>query len=107
MVGLTKEGIGGHAMICYRIKDGKPHIADPNYPGDLDRRIEYEADKLKPMNRESTAKPLAGNSISFDKIGYTGKTSIIDWNKIRQRWIEFKAAPSATTASGIYCYIYE
>ena len=92
MVGLTKEGIGGHAMICYRIKDGKLYIADPNYPGDLDRRIEYEADKLKPYESGANREAIeAGNSISFDKIGYTGKTSIIDWNKIRQRWIEFKA----------------
>jgi hypothetical protein len=40
LVGVTNEGHGGHAMICYRINDGKMYIADPNYPGDTERRIE-------------------------------------------------------------------
>jgi hypothetical protein len=100
MVGLTKEGTGGHAMVCYRIKDGKLYIADPNYPGNLDRRIEYEVNRLKPYESGANRAEIeAGNSVSYDKIGYTGKTSIIDWNKIGQRWTEFKAGTIATTAS--------
>jgi hypothetical protein len=108
MVGLTKEGTGGHAMVCYRIKDGKLYIADPNYPGNLDRRIEYEANRLKPYESGANwAEIEAGNSVSYDKIGYTGKTSIIDWNKISQRWTEFKAGTIGNDRFPAYTITYK
>jgi hypothetical protein len=108
MVGLTKEGAGGHAMICYRIKDGKLYIADPNYPGNLERKIEYEANRLKPYESGANRAEIeAGNSISFDKIGYTGKTSIIDWNKISQRWTEFKAGTIGNDRFPAYTVTYK
>ncbi len=108
MVGLTKEGVAGHAMVCYRIKDGKLYIADPNYPGNLDRRIEYEANQLKPYESGANRAEIeAGKSISFDKIGYTGKTSIIDWNKINQRWTEFKAGTIGNDRFPAYTVTYK
>jgi hypothetical protein len=108
MVGVTKEGVGGHAMICYRIKDGKMYIADPNYPGNIERRIEYETGKLKAYESGANKAAIdAGNSISFDKIGYTGKTSIIDWNKISQRWTEFKAGTIGNDRFPAYTITYK
>jgi len=91
MVGLTKEGVGGHAMICYRINNGNLYVADPNYPGNSDRKIEYIDGKLQPYDSALNAEDIIdGSNISFDKIGYTGKTTIIDWDKISERWEEFK-----------------
>ena len=108
MVGLTKEGEGGHAMVCYRIKDGKLYIADPNYPGNLERKIEYEANRLKPYESGANREAIEnGDSISFDKIGYTGKTSIIDWNKISQRWTEFKAGTIGNDRFPAYTVTYK
>jgi hypothetical protein len=89
-IGLGSNA-GGHAMICYRIKDGNLYVADPNYPGDTERRIEYINAKFKPYksgaNREEIEK---GNSVSFTKIGYAAQSARVDWNKMRQRWSEFK-----------------
>jgi len=48
LVGLTKEGVGGHAMVAYRVKDGELYIADPNYPADLTRRIVFADGKINP-----------------------------------------------------------
>lgn len=91
LVGLTKEGIGGHAMVAYRIKDNELYIADPNYPGDLDRRIKYVGGKIEPYESGANFEEIKkGNSIRFDKVGFTGKTTVIDWSKIPKRWTEFK-----------------
>ncbi len=108
MVGLTKEGKGGHAVICYRIKDGKLYIADPNYPGNLERRVEYETNKLKTYESGANKADIdAGNSIGFDKIGYTGKSSIIEWDKISERWAEFKAGTIGNDRFPAYKIIYK
>ncbi|MDO8530863.1 MAG: hypothetical protein Q7T26_01650, partial [Dehalococcoidia bacterium] len=49
-VGIRSSLGGGHAMIAYRIKDNQLYIADPNYPGNNDRRIEFVNGKFKPYN---------------------------------------------------------
>ncbi len=92
LVGLTKEGVGGHAMVAYRLKDDELYIADPNYPGDLERRIKFVNGKIEPYNSGANANEIEkGNGISFDKVGFTGKTTIIDWSGIPARWAEFKS----------------
>jgi hypothetical protein len=81
----------GHAMICYRIKDGHLYVADPNYPGDTGRRIEYISGKFKPYQSGANREEIEqGNSISFNKIGYAAQSARVDWNKMSRRWTEFK-----------------
>jgi hypothetical protein len=82
---------GGHAMICYRIKNGNLYVADPNYPGNTERRIEYINNKFKPYESGANFEEIqAGNSTSYTKIGYVAQSSRVDWNKMTQRWQEFK-----------------
>jgi len=92
LVGLTKDGVGGHAMVAYRVKDGELYIADPNYPGDVTRRITFADGKIDPYESGANFEEIKkGNSIRFDKVGFTGKTTIINWNDIPGRWAELKA----------------
>ncbi|MEI7741749.1 MAG: hypothetical protein WCJ29_04550 [bacterium] len=89
LVGLTK--VGGHAMVAYRVKDGELFIADPNYPGDLTRRITFAAGKIDPYESGANFEEIKkGNSTRYDKVGFTGKTTIINWKDIAARWTEFK-----------------
>jgi len=82
---------GGHAMIVYRITNGKLYIADPNYPGATDRTIEYANSEFKPYNSGANADEIAkGNGKAYDRIVYVAKTALIDWGKIATRWQEFK-----------------
>ena len=82
---------GGHDMICYRIYQGNLYIADPNYPGNTDRRIEFTDGKFKPYNSAANAAELAaGHNVAYDKIGYCAKTTTIDWKVVEQHWDEFK-----------------
>jgi hypothetical protein len=82
---------GGHAMICYRINEGNLYIADPNYQGNLDRRIIYSKGIFQPYNSGANKADIdAGNGKAYENIQYYAKTTVLPWNKIAQRWTEFK-----------------
>ena len=82
---LSSEG--GHAIIVYRIFQGDLYVADPNRPGNTERRIEYKNGKFTPYD---SALKSGGNGIIFDKIGYAAKTAMVDWSTIAQHWTELK-----------------
>jgi len=91
-VGIGSEAGGGHAMVAYRVHDGHIYIADPNYPGNTERRIEFSDGRFKPYNSgENAAEIAAGNGKAYELIGYRAKTSMVDWNLLSSRWSEFKA----------------
>jgi len=91
-VGIFSNAGGGHDMICYRIENGNLYIADPNYPGDTGRRIEYSNGRFTPYNSGADADAIAaGHGQNYEKIEYCAKTTTINWNTIAQRWAEFKA----------------
>jgi hypothetical protein len=81
----------GHAMVVYRVKAGNLYIADPNYPGNNERRIVYANSQFSPYNSGSNATDIAaGRGKSFDRIGYIAKTACFDWESIAAHWKEFK-----------------
>jgi hypothetical protein len=82
---------GGHAMICYRVNKGTLYVADPNYPGNQDRIIEFTNGAFKPYESGANATEIAkGNSTSYTKIGYRAKSQAVEWKKIDARWQEFR-----------------
>jgi hypothetical protein len=90
--GITSNAGGGHAMVAYRVHDNNIYIADPNYPGNTERRIEYSNGTFKPYNSGANADEIAaGKGKAYENIGYMAKSSAIDWNSIGVRWNEFKA----------------
>jgi hypothetical protein len=90
-IGIYSNAGGGHALICYRISQGNLYIADPNYSGNLERRIEWLDGKFKPYNSGANKEDIdAGNGKSYEKIAYWAKTTTINWDKIAERWGEFQ-----------------
>jgi hypothetical protein len=91
-LGLSTGGVG-HAVVAYKITGNAIYVADPNYPGNTDRKVIYYSGekKFKPYqsgaNREEIEK---GNSVAYDNIQYIGKSTISNWNKIAAHWTEFK-----------------
>jgi hypothetical protein len=82
---------GSHAMIVYRIKDGNLYIADPNYPGNTERRILYTFGMFIPYNSGANAQEIAaGRGKDYETIKYGAKSTIVDFNHIAARWTEFK-----------------
>lgn len=91
LVGIWSSKGGGHAMIAYRIKDNQLYIADPNYPGNNDRRIEFVNGKFKPYNSGANKKEIdAGKGKAYETIQYSAKTATVDWGLIARRWAEVK-----------------
>jgi len=91
-VGIYSSSGGGHDMVCYRVHKGNLYIADPNYVGDANRRIEYANGAFKPYNSGANpAEIAAGRGKAYENIQYAAKTATHDWKKIAQRWDEFKA----------------
>jgi hypothetical protein len=91
LVGLFSNSGGGHAMIVYRIYHGALYVADPNYPGNSTRVIDYANGKFTPYNSGANADDIAnGNGKAFETIEYCAKTTVLSWNDLAQRWSEFK-----------------
>jgi hypothetical protein len=91
-VGIFSSAGGGHDMVCYRVHNGNLYVADPNYPGDTDRRIEFKDGSFKPYNSaENAADIAAGKGKAYETIQYVAKTATVDWKKVARRWDEFKA----------------
>jgi hypothetical protein len=92
LVIIRSNAGGGHAMVCYRIKDGNLYIADPNYPGNTERRIEFTDSKFTPYNSGANADDIAaGKGQAYQSIFYYAKTTVISWATINQCWTELKA----------------
>jgi hypothetical protein len=75
-----------HAVVAYAATPTGLWIADPNYPGKL-RDIEWDqkARAFKPYDSGLTA---ATSNVHFDTITFLGKTAMIDWDKIGERWAQ-------------------
>ena len=102
-VGIFASTGGGHDMICYRIYKNSLYIADPNFPGNTDRRIEFANGSFKPYESGANATEIAnGNSKTYETIEYCAKSATVDWNQIGRRWAEFKAGTIGTDVFPAY-----
>jgi hypothetical protein len=71
-----------HALVGYRIQDGKVYISDPNDPGDQNRSIEFVGGSFTPYKFGSKGATFPG--IPFPRIEYIAKSSVIDYKHIRK-----------------------
>jgi hypothetical protein len=107
LVVIWSQAGGGHAMICYRINDGNLYIADPNYPGNPERRILYANGKFQAYNSGANADEIAkGNGTAYNNIQYYAKSTVLPWAKIAQRWTEFKNNTIGSTKFPAYSLLY-
>ncbi len=91
LVAVRSSAGGGHAMIVYRIYQGNLYVADPNYPADTTRIINYAGGKFTPYNSGADKADIdAGNGTAYDIIDYLGKSTVLSWASIAQRWTELK-----------------
>ncbi len=86
-VGIYSSSGGGHAMVIYGVTSDALLVSDPNYPS-VYREIAYDADtgRLGPYDSALSADDT---SKLFERIGYYGKTALVDWNGLGGRWQQF------------------
>ena len=93
---------GGHAMIVYKADadSGTLYIADPNYPGNSSRKIQYAGGAFSPYNSGANRAEIdAGRGKAYEEIRYFAKTALVDWSQIAARWDEFDLA---TIGDGVF-----
>ncbi len=92
-VAIWSKAGGGHAMVIYKVVGNALYVADPNYPGNTDRKIIFYSGegKFKPYNSGANRKEIdAGRGKAYESIVYIGKSTILSWDTIAKHWNEFK-----------------
>lgn len=76
-----------HAMVVYGISGGSLFIADPNYPGDTKRRIEYDRvnHRYNPYLFGENAKWIG---LPYPGVRYLAKSETRSWMMASKRWGE-------------------
>ena len=94
-------------MVAYRIYGGNLYVADPNYPGDAGRRIEYSNGRFKAYETGDTRDAIElGEARTYSNIMYFGKSAVIPWYVIAERWSEFKDKTVGATQFPAYQLVY-
>ncbi len=84
VISPAEEG-ASHAMVIYKVKENALYVADPNFPGDAERRIVYDTEKgqFKPysskVNTESPGK-------DFTSFFYYGKSALYAYQHAADHW---------------------
>jgi hypothetical protein len=90
-VSIWSNDGGGHAMIVYAVTRDALHIADPNYPGDINRTIYYSNGAFDPYPSGDNWEEInAGRVKRYETILYLAKSTLIPWDHIAGRWQEVK-----------------
>jgi hypothetical protein len=91
IVFVDSDAGGGHAMIVYAVTQDALHIADPNYPGDINRAIYYSNGAFDPYPSGSDWDAInAGQGENYETILYLAKSTLMPFENIARRWQEVK-----------------
>jgi len=78
---------GGHALIAYKIDNGKIYVTDPNYPGKSDRYVTLQDRVFLPYSSGANANDImTRGATSYNEILFVGKSALIDFNTIEQQY---------------------
>lgn len=90
-VSIRSDAGGGHAMIVHAVTRDALHIADPNYPGDINRTIYYSNGTFDPYaSGDDWDEISAGRGKRYETILYLAKSTLMPFEDIARRWQEVK-----------------
>jgi hypothetical protein len=86
-IGLMSSSGGGHVLIANEVwmQDGKLWISDPNRPGNRNLNILYTNNEFETYQAALNADEIPKD---FEYIAFYGKTAVVDWDMVTQRWGE-------------------
>lgn len=86
-IGIMSSTGGGHVLIANQLwfQNGELWISDPNHPGNRSLSIHYIDHEFEPYYASLDAD---ANPKNFEFIAYYGKSAVVDWNRVTQRWAE-------------------
>ncbi len=81
------ERTGGHAIIAYKVENGKIYVADPNYPAQQDRYVALENKKFKPYSSGANASSIDEyGAVLYTDINFLAKSALIDFALIEENY---------------------
>lgn len=97
-IGIMSSAGGGHVIIANEVwmQDGKLWISDPNHPGNKTLKVLYTNKEFEPYYASLNA---TENPFNFEYIAYYGKTAVVDWSLLSQRWDELN---NGTIGNGVF-----
>jgi hypothetical protein len=73
----------GHAMVVYKMEQGRLYVADPNYPGKENRIIRFENGTFLPYYSGTSATSISEEGeTAYPFIRYMAKSVMVDWSAI-------------------------
>ncbi|UCG15421.1 MAG: hypothetical protein JSV19_08995 [Phycisphaerales bacterium] len=93
LMGIHSTTTGkSHALVCWAINGRTLHVADPNYPGQTELKIEFVDRSFTPYeSADNTRAVEAGQTYNYDRVWFKGKTSDYQWSKIYGFWVDLEA----------------
>ncbi len=79
----------GHAIVAYKVEGNRIYVADPNYPGQTDRYVEYNpsTQTFLPYSSGANAADISENGATlYTKIVYAAKSALIDYSYIEKQY---------------------
>lgn len=79
--------VSGHAILAYQMRGYDIYVADPNYPGQTDRKVHFNtsfnAYTFDPYSSGANAQAIIDDgALLYDEIFYIGETALIDYESI-------------------------
>jgi hypothetical protein len=78
---------GGHAIVAYKVENGRIYVADPNYPGQKDRYCEIDTDGFKPYSSGANAADInESGTVLYTKMDFIASSALIDFELIAENY---------------------
>ncbi len=97
-VAIAQVEGNSHAMLIYKVRGNEMYVADPNFPGNRERRIVYDpvTGRFKPYSSKVNSESPGVDFVSFF---YYGKTALHSYHYAEKYW---KKVENGTIGKGDY-----
>ncbi|MDD3383168.1 MAG: InlB B-repeat-containing protein, partial [Bacilli bacterium] len=79
----------GHAIVAYKVVGNRIYVADPNYPGQTDRYVEFDSktNQFLAYSSGANASDISSSGVTaYTKIVYVAKSALIDYGFISSNY---------------------
>lgn len=75
--------LGGHAIVAYKIENGRIYVADPNYPGQQDRYCELNGNGFNPYSSGANAAAINDSgAVLYTEMHFIATSALINFDDI-------------------------
>jgi hypothetical protein len=80
---ISNPARDAHAVVIYAMRDGSLYVADPNHPGDKDRKIVFNKHSRK-------FEEYTSRGIVYNNFVYMGESALVSFGQVKEQWRNFE-----------------